>query len=72
MAFGYDGDGQIQKLKFNIKQGNEITNLSQILVNPNFLICSWVKKCSNKGSITPALDGSMDSSYYHRLVCQNG
>jgi hypothetical protein len=60
MAFGYDGDGQIQKLKFNIKQGNAITNLSQILANPNFLISSWVKKCSNKGSITPAFDGSMD------------
>jgi hypothetical protein len=44
MAFGFDGDGQIQKLKFNIKQGNAITNLSQILVNPNFLKCSWVKK----------------------------
>ena len=57
---GYDGDGQIQKLEFNIKQGNIITNLSQILADSNFLNSSWVKIRSNKGSITPAFGGSMD------------
>jgi len=56
----YDGDGQIQKLESNIKQRNTITNLSQILADPNFLISSWVKIRSNKGSTTPAFDGSMD------------
>jgi len=47
-------------LKEQIKSNQPITVLSEIMSEPDFLIGCWVKIRSNKGSTTPAFDGSID------------
>lgn len=48
------------KLISDLKNGLKATNLSVIMSDPNFLIACWVRIRSNKGSITPAFDGTID------------
>jgi len=48
------------KLKKDLSNGLKITNLSVIMSDPDFLIACWVRIRSNKGSLTPAFDGSID------------
>lgn len=48
------------KLKKDLSNGLKATNLSVIMSDPDFLIACWVRIRSNKGSLTPAFDGSID------------
>ena len=48
------------KLISDLKNGSKATNLSVIMSDPNFLIACWVRIRSNKGSITPAFNGTID------------
>nr|YP_009495510.1 reverse transcriptase [Psammoneis japonica]AWQ64240.1 reverse transcriptase [Psammoneis japonica] len=48
------------KLKSDLKNELKATNLSVIMSDPNFLIACWVRIRSNKGSLTPAFDGTID------------
>lgn len=48
------------KLKNDLSNELKATNLSVIMSDPDFLIACWVRIRSNKGSLTPAFDGSID------------
>jgi len=48
------------KLKLDLKNKLKATNLSTIMSDPNFLIACWVRVRSNKNSITPVFDSSID------------
>ena len=48
------------KLKKDLSNGLKTTNLSVIMSDPDFLIACWVRIRSNKGSLIPAFDGSID------------
>lgn len=48
------------KLKKDLSNGLKAVNLSVIMSDPDFLIACWVRIRSNKGSLTPAFDGSID------------
>ncbi|MEM1393523.1 MAG: group II intron reverse transcriptase/maturase [Cyanobacteria bacterium P01_H01_bin.150] len=48
-------EGQITILKRDIKEGRKVSNLSLIMSDPNFLVASWVRIRSNRGSLTKAL-----------------
>lgn len=51
---------QLLKLKNDLSDGLKAINLSVIMSDPDFLIASWVRIRSNKGSTTPAFDGTLD------------
>lgn len=57
---GIDYQEELKILKLNLDKGEKVKNLSRIMSDPNFLITCWVKIRSNKGSLTPAFDGSLD------------
>jgi group II intron reverse transcriptase/maturase len=46
--------------KLQINQNGKYNNLSQILSKPEWLYYSWTKIRSNKGSLTPAFEGTLD------------
>lgn len=48
------------KLNSDLKNGLKATNLSVIMSDPNFLVACWVRIRSNKGSLTPAFDRTID------------
>ncbi len=50
----------LSKLKSDLSNGLNATNLSIIMSDPDFLIACWVRIRSNKGSFTPPFDGSID------------
>lgn len=52
---GFKESPQLEKLKFDIKNNNQITNLSIIMSDPEFLIGCWKRIASNQGSLTPSL-----------------
>ena len=52
---------QLLKLKSDLDKGLKAKNLTTIMSDPDFLIASWVRIRSNKGSLTPALtDETLD------------
>jgi len=51
---------QLLKLKNDLSYGLKATNLSVVMSDPDFLIASWVRIRSNKGSITKAFDDTLD------------
>lgn len=55
----YEGK-QLLKFKSDFIKGNKVENVSQILSDPKFLVSCWVRIRSNKGSLTPVFDGSID------------
>jgi group II intron reverse transcriptase/maturase len=59
LSGSYRGE-QLLKLKSDLANGNKANNLSKILSDPKFLVACWVRIRSNKGSLTPAFDGSID------------
>lgn len=59
LSGSYRGE-QLLKLKSDLMKGNKANNLSSILSDPKFLISCWVRIRSNKGSLIPAFDGSID------------
>lgn len=59
LSGSYKGE-QLFKLKSNIIKRKKANNLSNILSDPKFLITCWVRIRPNKGSLTPAFDGSVD------------
>jgi group II intron reverse transcriptase/maturase len=64
---------QLLKLKSDLTKGSKANNLSKILSDPKFLVSCWVRIRSNKGSLTPAFDGSMDgikSSWFTETATQ--
>ena len=49
------------KLKSDLNNGLKAKNLSDLMGDPDFLIASWVRIRSNKGSLTPAItDDTLD------------
>lgn len=72
LSGSYKGE-QLLKLKSDLLKGNKANNLSTILSDPKFLIFCWVRLRSNKGSLTPAFDGSIDginSSWFTEIAKQ--
>jgi len=59
LSGSYRGE-QLLKLKSDLAKGNKANNISKILSDPKFLVACWVRIRSNKGSLTPAFDGSID------------
>jgi group II intron reverse transcriptase/maturase len=58
---GFYGNQQLLKLKSDLDNGLKAKNLTAIMSDPDFLIASWVRIRSNKGSLTPALtDDTLD------------
>jgi group II intron reverse transcriptase/maturase len=57
---GLEGTEQLQILKENLSSKGTAHNLSEIMSIPDFLISSYVKIRSNKGSMTPAFDDTLD------------
>jgi len=58
---GSYGSQQLLKLKSDLNNGLKAKNLTAIMSAPDFLIASWVRIRSNKGSLTPALtDDTLD------------
>jgi retron-type reverse transcriptase len=55
----YEGQ-QLLKLQSDLTNGLKAKNLSIIMSNPDFLVSCWVRIRFNKGSLTPAFDGSID------------
>lgn len=55
----YEGQ-QLLKLQSDLTNGLKAENLSIIMSDPDFLVSCWVRIRSNKGSLTPAFDGSID------------
>lgn len=51
---------KLQALKQNLIKNKVAYNLSEIMSDPNFLIASWAKIRSNKCSITPAFENTLD------------
>ena len=57
---GFYESQHLLKLNSDLKNGLKATNLSVIMSDPNFLVACWVRIKSNKGSLTPAFDGTID------------
>lgn len=60
MLAGIDYLEELKILKSRLDKGEKANNLSRIMSDPNFLISCWVRIRSNKGSITPAFDETLD------------
>jgi group II intron reverse transcriptase/maturase len=57
---GHERNEKFLTLKNKISLNEKADNLSEIMSDPDFLIACWVKIRSNKGSMTPAFEDTLD------------
>lgn len=60
MLAGIDYQKELKILKLCLAKGEKAKNLSRIMSDPAFLISCWVRIRSNRGSLTPAFEGTLD------------
>jgi group II intron reverse transcriptase/maturase len=60
MLAGIDYQKEIEILKSRLAKGEKANNLSRIMSDPAFLIACCVRIKSNRGSTTPAFEGTLD------------
>lgn len=57
---GFENNGELNTLKYNLEKENSSDNFSRIMSNPEFLMACWAKIRSHPGGMTPAFGNTLD------------